>query len=55
VRALLRAIGGDVQVDVRYVAAGRGAIKGVTMMEQIQTSADRLMDFVERVLIEKHR
>jgi hypothetical protein len=38
---------------MRWVSAARQSTKGVSMMEQIQTSADRLMDFVERVLVEK--
>ena len=38
---------------MRWVAAARQSTKGVSLMEQIQTSADRLMDFVERVLVEK--
>jgi len=38
---------------MRWVAAARQASKGITTTEQIQTSADRLIDFVERVLIGK--
>jgi len=40
---------------MRYVSVARRATKGITMLEQIQISASHLMNFVERVLIEKNR